>query len=99
KTGRRGTGPCERVVMQAFVAGQEPDHDCSGATVAVSKLPYYLQRPFYQPKESEPTQAANDASAQSGEGAESPAPSVEGAPPAQAAPPPPPAPTTTSNGM
>ncbi|HKO56387.1 MAG TPA: PBP1A family penicillin-binding protein [Thermoanaerobaculia bacterium] len=96
KSGRRGTGPCERVVMQAFVAGQEPDHDCSGATVAVSKLPYYLQRPFYQPKESEPTQAANDASAQSGEGAESPAPNVEEEKAAPAPPPVPPAPTTTS---
>ncbi|MBK5258951.1 MAG: PBP1A family penicillin-binding protein [Thermoanaerobaculia bacterium] len=77
KTGRRGTGPCARVVMQAFVSGQEPDKDCSGGSVAVSKLPYYLQRAFYQPKESEPTQAAEDASAQSGEGAESPAPDVE----------------------
>ncbi|HWW62382.1 MAG TPA: PBP1A family penicillin-binding protein [Thermoanaerobaculia bacterium] len=76
-SGRRGTGPCARVVMQAFVAGQEPDHDCSGASVEVAKLPYYLQRPFYQPKEAEPTQVANDASAQSGEGAESPAPDVE----------------------
>jgi penicillin-binding protein 1A len=79
KTGRRGVGPCGKVVMEAFIAGQEPDHDCSGAAVAVSKLPYYLQRPFYQPKELEPTQAANDASAQAGEGAESPAPDVEGA--------------------
>ena len=26
--------------------------------MAVSKLPYYLQRPFYQPKELEPTLAA-----------------------------------------
>ncbi|HEY8133858.1 MAG TPA: hypothetical protein VII12_18410, partial [Thermoanaerobaculia bacterium] len=43
----------------------------------VSKLPYYLQRPFYQPKELEPTLAAPDASAQTGEGAESPAPPVE----------------------
>src|SRR6266498_13061 len=56
KSGRRGVGPCERVVMEAFIAGQEPDKDCSGATVAVSKLPYYLQRPFYQAKEAEPTQ-------------------------------------------
>jgi penicillin-binding protein 1A len=103
KTGRRGIGPCERVIMEAFVAGQEPDHDCSGATVAVSKLPYYLQRPFYQPKEQEPSQAANDASAQSGEGAESPAPNVEAGPlpavvpetPAPVAPPPTtPAPST-----
>src|SRR5688572_19734090 len=39
KTGRRGSGPCERVIMEAFVAGQEPDKDCSGQTVAVSKLP------------------------------------------------------------
>jgi penicillin-binding protein 1A len=73
-SGRRGTGPCSRVVMQAFVSGQEPDKDCSGASVHVSKLPYYLQRPFYTPKEAEPTQAANDASAQAGESAESPAP-------------------------
>lgn len=77
QTGRRGTGPCGRVVMQAFVAGQEPDKDCSGASVQVSKLPYYLQRPFYTPKEAEPTQSANDASAQAGEGAESPAPSTD----------------------
>ena len=77
KTGRRGIGPCTRVIMEAFIAGQEPDKDCSGENVAVSKLPYYLQRPFYQPKELEPTQAANDASAQAGEGAESPAPNVD----------------------
>lgn len=92
-SGRRGTGPCARVVMNAFVAGQEPDKDCSGASVEVSKLPYYLQRQFYQPKEAEPTQAANDASAQTGEGAESPAPNVEPAKPA-----PPPATTTTGGG-
>lgn len=96
KTGRRGIGPCERVVMEAFVAGQEPDKDCSGATVAVSKLPYYLQRPFYQPKEAEPTQAAADASAQSGESAESPAPEVESAKPEPPPPPPPPPATTTT---
>ena len=77
RSGRRGAGPCTRVVNQAFIAGQEPDKDCSGASVAVSKLPYYLQRAFYQPKELEPITAANDASAQSGEGAESPAPSVD----------------------
>lgn len=75
-SGRRGTGPCSRVVMNAFVAGQEPEKDCSGAGVAVSKLPFYLQRPMYQAKEGEPTQPANDASAQAGEGAESPAPTT-----------------------
>lgn len=80
KTGRRGVGPCGKVIMEAFIAGQEPDKDCSGATVAVSKLPYYLQRPFYQPKELEPTQAVNDVSARSGEGAESPAPDVDDSP-------------------
>ncbi len=101
KTGRRGSGPCSRVVMEAFIAGQEPDKDCSGATVEVSKLPYYLQRPFYQPKELEPTQAANDASAQSGEGGESPAPGVDESPGDKPtvpppAPPPPPPPTTTT---
>jgi len=87
KTGRRGIGPCDRVIMEAFIAGQEPDKDCSGATVAVSKLPYYLQRPFYQPKEAEPTQPATDASAQSGEGAEEPAPNIDEATPAQKKPP------------
>lgn len=99
-TGRRGTGPCGRVIMEAFIAGQEPDKDCSGASVAVSKLPYYLQKPFYQPKELEPTQSAADASAQSGESAESPAPDVEAKPaavppPAPAPPAPPPAPPAT----
>lgn len=77
RSGRRGVGPCTRVVNAAFVAGQEPDTDCSGATVAVSKLPYYLQRPFYQPKEAEPVMAAEDSSARSGEGAESAAPDVD----------------------
>src|SRR5207253_10987831 len=48
KTGRRGEGPCGRVVIEAFQAGQEPDKDCNGSTDAVSKLPYYLQKPFYQ---------------------------------------------------
>jgi penicillin-binding protein 1A len=94
QSGRRGIGPCSKVVMEAFIQGQEPDKDCSGASVEVSKLPYYLQRPFYQPKEAEPTQAANDASAQAGESAESPAPNVDEKPPAQAPPapkPPPPA--------
>jgi penicillin-binding protein 1A len=80
KSGRRGIGPCERVIMEAFISGQEPDKDCSGATVAVSKLPFYLQKPFYQPKELEPTQAANDASARSGESAESPAPNLDEGP-------------------
>jgi hypothetical protein len=46
----------------------------------VSKLPYYLQRPFYQAKEAEPTQPIADASAQSGESAESPAPNVDEGP-------------------
>lgn len=79
-TGRRGTGPCTRVVKQAFISGQEPQQDCSGGSVEVSKLPYYLQRPFYTPKEAEPNQAANDASAQAGESAESPTPEVPQAP-------------------
>jgi len=90
KTGRRGVGPCSRVVLEAFVAGQEPDKDCSGSDVAVSKLPYYLQRPFYQPKDAEPTQTAVDASAKSGEGGESAAPGVnETAPGDQPTTPPP----------
>jgi penicillin-binding protein 1A len=89
KTGRRGIGPCERVIQEAFIAGQEPDKDCSGTTVAVSKLPYYLQRPFYQPKELEPTQSATDASAQTGESAESPAPDVDESTDNKSSPPPP----------
>jgi penicillin-binding protein 1A len=76
RTGRRGTGPCTRVVMQAFIAGQEPDKDCSGAAVEVTNLPYYLQRPFYVPKESEPTQPADDTTAQTGEGGELPVPAT-----------------------
>jgi penicillin-binding protein 1A len=96
KTGRRGEGPCGRVIVEAFIAGQEPDKDCSGTSVAVSKLPYYLQKPFYQPKESEPTQAATDAAAQSGESAESPAPDLQTTPPTTSTAPPPPA-TSTQN--
>jgi len=101
KTGRRGVGPCGRVVMEAFIAGQEPDKDCNGEDVAVAKLPYYLQRSFYTPKEFEPITPAADLSAQSGEGAESASPGVdesEGdkstAPPP--APPPPATDTTTT---
>lgn len=82
KTGRKGVGPCGRVIMEAFIAGQEPDKDCSGTTVEVSKLPYYLQRPFYQPKEQEPGLATADASAQTGEGGESPVPPVDDETPA-----------------
>ena len=92
-TGRRGSGPCTRVVMDAFVAGQEPDKDCNGATVEVSKLPYYLQRPFYQPKEAEPTQRGSDEGAQAGESAESPAPATT---PATTRTPVTPAPATTT---
>jgi penicillin-binding protein 1A len=99
RTGRRGTGPCERVVMEAFQVGQEPDKDCSGQTVAVTKLPFYMQRQFYQPKEAEPTESAADASAQSGESAESPAPpeveAPQPPPTTTTAPPPPPPQTTT----
>jgi penicillin-binding protein 1A len=94
KSGRRGVGPCDRVIMEAFIAGQEPDKDCSGATVAVSKLPYYLQKPFYQPKELEPTQSAQDTSARSGESAESPAPDLEESPKTETAPVLPPTPAT-----
>ena len=97
KTGRRGVGPCGRVVMEAFIAGQEPDKDCSGSDVAVAKLPYYLQRSFYTPKELEPTTAAPDLSAQSGEGAESAAPGVdESEGDKSTAPPPAPPPPETS---
>ncbi|HUP49056.1 MAG TPA: PBP1A family penicillin-binding protein [Thermoanaerobaculia bacterium] len=84
RSGRRGVGPCTRVVTAAFITGQEPDQDCSGEMVAVGKLPYYMQRAFYQPKESEPIMAADDASAMSGEGAESPAPEWEEEAPAPA---------------
>ena len=97
KTGRRGVGPCGRVVMEAFIAGQEPDKDCSGSDVAVAKLPYYLQRSFYTPKEMEPVTAATDLSAQSGEGAESAAPGVdESEGDKSTAPPPAPPPPETS---
>jgi penicillin-binding protein, 1A family len=89
KTGRRGIGPCSRIVMEAFVAGQEPDKDCGGATVVVSKLPFYLQRPFYQAKEAEPVQPASDPTAKPGEGGESPAPPITPEAPA--------ATTTTTN--
>lgn len=82
KTGRRGTGPCGRVVKQAFIAGQEPNKDCSGESIEVAQLPFYLQRPMYQPKEGEPIDPVVDPSAQSGEGAESFAPPAESVPPA-----------------
>lgn len=70
QSGRRGVGPCGRVIEEAFVSGTEPNKDCSGASVAVTKLPFYLQRQFYEPKEAEPVQVAPDATAQPGEGGE-----------------------------
>ncbi len=90
KTGHLGEGPCGRVVDEAFIAGTEPEKDCSGQLQEVIKLPYYLQRPFYEPKESEPIVAAPDQEAKPGEGAESPVPP----PPEQTTTAP--APTTTS---
>jgi penicillin-binding protein 1A len=92
QSGRRGQGPCGKVIDEAFIAGTEPERDCSGAAVAASKRPYYLQRPFYTPKESEPVQQGNDATAQPGVGAESPAPAVDL--PQESAPPTPPATST-----
>lgn len=87
KTGRRGEGPCGRVIVEAFVAGTEPTRDCGGID-EVANLPFFMQRPFYEPKESEPFTPADDASAQPGEGGESPAPEITEPPPP---PPPPPA--------
>ena len=79
-TGRRGEGPCGRVVPMTFVRGTEPTRDCSGGGVEVTQLPYYLQRPFYEPMESEPTDPDPDASGSPGEGGE--APPGDAAPPA-----------------
>ena len=55
KTGRRGAGPCGRVVTGAFLAGTEPSQDCSGEVAAVTELPFYLQRPAYSPRDTEGT--------------------------------------------
>jgi penicillin-binding protein 1A len=88
KSGRRGTGGCGKVIEEAFVAGTEPERDCSGSSVAVAKLPYYMQQPFYTPKESEPTQPATDVSAQPGESSDSSASAAEPSTPAADAPPP-----------
>jgi hypothetical protein len=52
-TGRRGAGPCVRVVRGAFLAGTEPTQDCSGEVTAVSELPFYLQRPAYSARDTE----------------------------------------------
>jgi membrane carboxypeptidase/penicillin-binding protein len=54
KTGRRGEGPCAKVVTGAFLAGTEPAQDCNGVSVAVSQLPFYLQRPAFGAPGSEP---------------------------------------------
>lgn len=43
-TGRRGIGPCGRVIQEAFVAGTEPDRTCSGEIVGVSRMPGETQR-------------------------------------------------------
>jgi penicillin-binding protein 1A len=52
-TGRRGAGPCRRVVQGAFLSGTEPTQDCSGEVTAVAELPFYLQRPAYTPRDAE----------------------------------------------
>ena len=44
KTGRRGQGACGRVIQEAFVAGTEPDRNCNGEFVGVSKTPPHMQR-------------------------------------------------------
>jgi penicillin-binding protein 1A len=44
RTGRQGTGGCGRVVPAAFVAGTEPDKNCSGEIVSVSKMASQLDR-------------------------------------------------------
>ncbi len=87
KTGRRGEGPCGRVIVEAFVSGTEPTRDCGGAD-KVANLPFFMQRPFYEPKESEPSTPANDASAQPGEGGEAPSPEAAAPKPPPPAPPP-----------
>ena len=43
-TGRRGIGPCGRVVQEAFVAGTEPDRTCGGEIVGVNRMPADMQR-------------------------------------------------------
>lgn len=45
KTGRRGQGACGRVVQEAFVTGTEPDRNCDGEFVGVSKAAPHLPRP------------------------------------------------------
>ncbi|HEY5610415.1 MAG TPA: penicillin-binding transpeptidase domain-containing protein, partial [Thermoanaerobaculia bacterium] len=91
RTGRRGVGPCGRVIEEAFIAGTEPDRDCGGESAQVTDLPYYLQRPFYQEKEGEPTEQPTDVNAAPGEGGESPVPIEEsGEPGTPVLPPPPP---------
>ncbi|HUF17787.1 MAG TPA: PBP1A family penicillin-binding protein [Thermoanaerobaculia bacterium] len=37
-SGRRGMGPCGRVVQQAFIAGTEPDRTCDGEIIGLSKM-------------------------------------------------------------
>ncbi|MGK2859669.1 MAG: penicillin-binding protein 1A [Thermoanaerobaculia bacterium] len=54
QTGRRGEGPCAKVVTGAFLEGTEPRMNCSGEGVAVSQLPFYLQRPAFAQGGSEP---------------------------------------------
>ena len=54
KTGRRGEGPCAKVVTGAFLTGTEPRQNCIGEVVAVSQLPFYLQRPAFAQEGAEP---------------------------------------------
>jgi penicillin-binding protein 1A len=76
RTGRRGIGPCARVVDAAFVAGTEPDKDCAGQPVSGRGAPAALQA--LAPAES-PAQAAG------------PPPAAETSPPAAQPSPSPPA--------
>ncbi|MCP3963526.1 MAG: PBP1A family penicillin-binding protein [bacterium] len=43
----------ERVIQEAFVEGTEPERAFDAETARVMALPWYLQEPFYLPKEGE----------------------------------------------
>ena len=47
-------GPgAERVIQEVFVEGTEPERTFDAETARIMRLPWYLQEPFYLPKEGE----------------------------------------------
>ena len=53
RSGLLAGGGAERTFPEAFVEGTEPERTFDDETARILELPWYLQEPFYLPKEGE----------------------------------------------